>query len=361
MNIALLSPSKNSYSETFIQAQKERLKGTVFYYYDGFMPTKLEGFDNFIIKNAGLKKKLGLIGTDILAQSFSNSLKKHKIDIVLAHYGPTGEAVAEVCKQLKIPLVVHFHGYDASITSVINVNNRYKHVFEIASYVIAVSKDMQIQLKQLGCPESKIIYNPCAPDDRFIEIMPKFTKQQFVSIGRFTDKKAPYLTILAFNEVLKKHPHANLLMAGEGPLLNTCKNLVELYKLSDNITFLGVITQDEFRIILIESLAFVQHSITADNGDKEGTPVAILEASGAGLPVIATNHAGIPDVILHKETGILVAEKDAEGMTDAMLELLKNPDYAKELGAKGKLRIKTYYNMINHINTLQNLLKSVIK
>lgn len=358
MNIALLSPSKNSYTETFIQAQKNSLKGTIFYYYDGFMPTMLEGHGSILNKHLRIQKKLGLITNDFKTQSFLNSLKTNKIDVVLAHYGPTGEAVADVCKDLKIPIIVHFHGYDASMSSVINSHNNYKKVFEIASYVIVVSKDMETELTQLGCPKHKLVYNPCAPDNSFTAIKPLFKKNQFVAVGRFTDKKAPYFTILAFKDVLKTFPEAQLLMAGDGPLLNMCKNLVEYLKITENVKFLGVITPEEYRNILKDSLAFVQHSITADTGDKEGTPVAIMEANGAGLPVIATYHAGIPDVILHKQTGILVAEKDVEGMTNAMLDLLGNIDYAKELGTAGKLRIQTHYNMFKHIDVLQHVLES---
>jgi glycosyltransferase involved in cell wall biosynthesis len=82
-----------------------------------------------------------------------------------------------------------------------------------------------------------------------------------------------------------------------------------------------------------------------------------MEANGAGLPVISTNHAGIPDVVLHQKTGILVAEKDVKAMSQAMIDVLCNIDYAKQLGASGKLRIKTHFNMFKHIDKLQHVLK----
>ena len=77
---------------------------------------------------------------------------------------------------------------------------------------------------------------------------------------------------------------------------------------------------------LKSSTAFAQHSITAENGDMEGTPVGIVEASYAGLPVISTFHAGIPDVINNRETGLLVEEHDVEEM-EAM-DIDGNLDYA---------------------------------
>ena len=74
---------------------------------------------------------------------------------------------------------------------------------------------------------------------------------------------------------------------------------LQYYKLEQNVRFLGVITAEDFRELLSESLAFVQHSVTALNGDMEGTPLTVMEASSTGLPVVATLHAGIPDVIEH--------------------------------------------------------------
>ena len=88
--------------------------------------------------------------------------------------------------------MVHFHGYDASITKVVENHNNYKAVFQYASKVIAVSRKMEHMLLEMGCPREKLVYNVYGPQPEFLEVQPKFTKKQFVAIGRFTDKKAPY-------------------------------------------------------------------------------------------------------------------------------------------------------------------------
>ncbi|TPV33861.1 glycosyltransferase [Paucihalobacter ruber] len=361
MNIALISPNKTSYSETFIEAQKNGISGKVFYYYDGAPPTKLEGKGSIIIPFGDFRKRYGLLFKDVKSQSLKTSFKKHKIDVVLAHYGPTGESVVDVCSALKIPLVVHFHGYDAAIQSVISKNNNYTKVFEYATAVIAVSKLMTSLLISLGCPEEKIIYNPCAPSDAFLHINPNFKKPQFLALGRFVDKKAPYLTLLAFKKVVDLYPTAYLIMGGDGPLRNTCINLAKQFGLVNHVAFPGAITSTQFQKDLKESLAFVQHSITADNGDMEGTPVAILEASAAGLPVVSTYHAGIPDVIIHEQTGLLCHEHDVDTMAEHMLRLLRDVDYSKQLGQSGKAYIKANFSMEHHLSTLQQVLESAVK
>src|SRR5690606_12738307 len=244
-----------------------------------------------------------------------------------------------ILKNSGIPVVVHFHGYDASINNVIKSCNYYKEVFEFSKKIIVVSHVMEKALLALGCPKSKLLYNVYGPQKIFETITPQFSKKQFIAVGRFTNKKAPYYTILAFKDIVKTHPDARLLIAGDGSLLNTCKNLVHYYKLTESVKFIGVISPEEYRNILKESLAFVQHSITADDGDMEGTPLAVLEASAAGLPVISTYHAGIPDVVIHNETGLLSKEHDVESMAKHMLAVMNSLALAKQMGLAGKLRV----------------------
>jgi len=88
--------------------------------------------------------------------------------------------------------------------------------------------------------------------------------------------------------------------------------------------------------------------------------VAVLEACAVGLPVIATQHAGIKDVIVHGETGFLVEEKDVDSMANYMLRIAKDNELAQKFGKQGRLRIREKYTMEKHIATLNHLLKNSI-
>jgi len=366
MNIAIFSPSQNPYSETFIQAHKNFLPGNIFYYYGHRDNIKLEKHPKLSSFSSNLylklkRKLLGLSGSNLWIEPIVHSLKKNDIDVVLVEYGTQAQQLLAVYDKVKIPIVVHFHGYDASIKKVVASHNQYKDVFARASYIMVVSKKMREMIIDMGCPKDKVVLNTYGPQPGFEKIKPEFTKKQFVGVGRFTDKKAPYYTILAFKEVVGHYPDVKLLLAGDGVLLNTCKNLVNHLGLKENIHFLGVITPEEYQGILKESLAFVQHSITADNGDMEGTPLAVLEASAAGLPVISTLHAGIPDVIKHKETGLLCEEHDVHAMAENMMSLLKHNSLAKSLGNSGKNFVLKNFSIEQHITKLDETLILAVK
>ena len=336
LNIALISPSSNSYSETFIQAHKNRLKGTIYFYYGGLLPNELEDGELYISRKERilhiLKGYLRLNEFTVHEQAVINSFRKNNIRLVFAEYGGTGETLTDICRFLQIPLIVHFHGYDASHKNELAAHKNYKNLFAYAKAVIAVSGKMENNLIELGCPAEKIHRTVCGPNETFFENTPHFSKPQFVAAGRFTDKKAPYYLILAFREVVKKFPDAQLIIAGEGELSLTCKNLTNFFKLKKNIQLPGIVTPEKFRNLLNDSLALVQHSVSTPDGDSEGTPVVILEAGAAGLPVIATSHAGIKEVVSHEETGLLCEEHDVHGMAQHMLKVLGNPMLARKNG-----------------------------
>ena len=365
LNIALFSPNKNPYSETFIQAHKSNLKGNVYYYYGIGEDIALENHPPLAnkLKKIILKAIKIIFKKDtsfVLVKLLSKSLKKNKIDVVLVEYGIHANHVLPAIKNVNLPLVVHFHGYDATVKSIIKENNNYTEVFAYASKIIAVSKAMRQQLLEMGCPDEKLVYNPNSAQPMFFEIEPNFQLKQFISVGRFSNKKAPYYTILAFKEALKKHPDAKLLMCGDGLLLEVCKNLVRQFELEDQIKFLGVITPDQMTKLLKDSVGYIQHSITTENGDTEGMPISVLEASASGLPVISTFHAGISDVVEDGETGLLCNEHDVDSMSENIIKILDNVDYAKKLGQAGKDRIKSQFSFEKHIDGIQQLLEESI-
>src|ERR1700755_310018 len=123
-------------------------------------------------------------------------------------------------------------------------------------------------------------------------------------------------------------------MVGVGPLFDETKTLITQLGLNDSITLLGAQNQQQIKDLLKESRCFVQHSVTAADGDMEGTPVTILEAGSSGLAIVSTLHAGIKEAVVNGETGYLVPEHDIEGMAHYMKLIAADVNLAVTLGAK---------------------------
>ena len=368
-NLAILSPSLTNYSETFIRAHKENLAGNIFFFYGGFFPQFIDQHGSIYDITPFYKKVWAKIKSEIGSNKkyfqeniLTYCLKKFKIDVVLVEYATTGSETYQVLRQLNIPFIVHFHGFDAYQHDTLEKYKQdYPKMFRDAYKLVAVSKAMVKQLEKLGAPTDKIIYNSYGPRELFQEVQCNYEAIKFVATGRFTDKKAPYLTIEAFKTVLEKIPDAQLVFAGDGELLETCTNLANCWGLSKNITFLGQQTPNQIASSYVNARAFIQHSIRTKDGNSEGTPLAVLEAQAAGLPVVSTKHAGIPDVVIHKQTGFLVDEFDVNSMAEYMLTLAQNESLARKLGQEGCIRIREHFTLDKHINTLNQTIQAALK
>jgi colanic acid/amylovoran biosynthesis glycosyltransferase len=376
-NILIVSPTKIGLTETFIRAHIDQLYGNVFYLYgwdldfmthcdvslselyrpgSSFLNKLKSLLPHYIYFRLAQKRKKNYTKEALI----SRYIQEHQIDVVLAEYGTAGSFITPICKSLNLPLLVHFHGFDASRKDILNTFKKgYQLMFSYATKIIVVSNAMKQALVGQGCPEKKLVLNTCGPHPDYLNIKPNLESNYIISVGRHTYKKAPYLTILAFQEVLKKHPYLKLKMIGDGELFDVSKNLVKSLGLENNIILLGALERQEIIKHLQSAFLFVQHSIIATNGDSEGTPVGIIEAMAAGLPLVSTRHAGIPDVVIENETGFLVDEGNIDVMAEQILTLLDNRDLAGSFGKKGNERILSEFTLQKHIATIDRLIEEI--
>jgi colanic acid/amylovoran biosynthesis glycosyltransferase len=291
-----------------------------------------------------------------LNDSFNAFFREHDVDIVLAEFGPTGADLAPHLEKLGIPLVVHFHGHDAHRRHLVDdYRTRYAEMFRIAARIVCVSRFMQMTLEELGADPAKIVLNPYGPRDAFFSVKPRYNST-VLAVGRFTDIKANYLTLAAFAEAARSVPEARLVMVGNGELLETCKTLARHWGVSELVSFPGAVPHSEILAFFEDACCFAQHSVTPSYGDAEGTPVAILEAAAAALPIVATRHAGIVDAVIHGETGFLVDEGDVIGMAAAMKLFLNDAQLSSQMGERARTHTQEQFSMARHIDVLQNVI-----
>jgi glycosyltransferase involved in cell wall biosynthesis len=367
-NLCIIKPNANALSETFIQEHVNRLSGNKKILYGGAFPvydnegkylirSKL-GLLSYLIQKRLFKKQNIRIRTNALV----NYLKKEHINVVLAEYGMVGAMVTEACKLANVPLVIHFHGADAHHqATVMAYADLYKKAFNYASAIVAVSNEMVEALKKLGASPEKIYLNPYGVDTKkFPKIDISGSGINFISVGRFVEKKSPLTVVKAFKIVSEKFPSAHLWMVGAGPLFDDTKNLIEQLNLKDQVSLTGALPPSEIQKLMQKMRCFVQHSVTAADGDMEGTPNTILEAGSSGLAIVSTFHAGIKEAVVHDETGFLVPENDGLGMADYMIKLANDPKLAVTMGDKEAAHIRKNYDMDKRIDVLNKILQQAI-
>ena len=358
--IAVISPSQlEQVNETFIRAHVDLLDNTKFLY-GGRVPYYAEGgervirftfFSKLVYK---LKRKLNLTVLSYNEYECAAYLKKNNFTTILAEYGDVGAEMTIIAKELNLELFVHFHGADISMHHILDeYGEKYKKMFAYAKNIFSVSNPMTKKMIELGCDPNKIIKNTYGPGDHFFEVKPDYSKNTIVALGGFVNQKAPYFTIMAFAKIVKEIPDAILYFGGSGPLYNAAVYMAEYFGIEENVVFTGFVHPKDCSAHIAKGSVFVQHSVTAIAGDTEGTPVAIMEAMAAGLPIVSTIHAGIPEVVKNNFNGFVVEEKDVDGMAKQIIYLLKNKEKKEEFGKNARQLVKEKYLLVSHINRIK--------
>jgi len=327
------TPQLDAPSETFVRAHIARLPAAVKVLSDSYL--QLPG--------------------DVIARA----LRASRAELLLAEHGQTGVAVMAAAQAAGVRLVVHFHGCDAYQRVILERHARsYHELFEQAAAIIAVSRDMERQLVRLGAPANRVAYVPCGVDSTaFCGGDPATAPPLLLAVGRFVPKKGQLQTLRAFAIVAEQCAEARLVLIGEGPLRDAALGLAAELGLAERVRFLGRRSHAEVAAALRGARALVQHSLRAEDGDCEGTPLSVLEAGACGLPVIATRHGGIPDVVLDGLTGLLVDEHDIEAMAAQMVRLCEQPELAATLGRAAQQRVRTAFSQERQVGRLWRIMR----
>jgi glycosyltransferase involved in cell wall biosynthesis len=216
--------------------------------------------------------------------------------------------------------------------------------------VIAVSEHLRQELISRGLSKEKVVTIHAAIDleaflggvphnDRNLrDILNIGNDQHVISIvGRLTPQKGHGYFLKGAKRILEALPQTRFLVIGDGPLRMELEKLAISSGIDRAVSFLGY--QEDIAAFMRVSDVVAMPSV------KEGLPVVLLEALALARPVVGTQVGGIPEVIEHGKTGFLVPPKDSEGLAEAIIWALKNPDEAARLGERGRELISREFNV----------------
>ncbi|MBY6114603.1 glycosyltransferase [Mameliella alba] len=252
-------------------------------------------------------------------------LRDQQVKVILAEFGTQALVVAKLGNDLGIPVFTYWRGTDASAALGSKQRIRsYRLMMPRLAGMFSVSQFLLDNLAAHGISHPNAHVVPSGVDIRRFTPGPK-RPGSFLAVGRMVEKKAPHITLRAFAKAAKGRD-AHLTFIGDGPLLEDCKAKARLLKIEDQVTFTGALPHDQVRDHLLTTEVFLQHSVTARNGNTEGLPTAIQEALACGCITLSTQHAGIPEAVQHGVNGYLVEEWDEDGFADTIRQLLDTPD-----------------------------------
>ncbi|MEI6178854.1 MAG: glycosyltransferase, partial [Verrucomicrobiota bacterium] len=182
-------------------------------------------------------------------------------------------------------------------------------------------------------------------------------RRDVVFVGRLTAKKGCKYLILAMLLLARRGHHYHLHIIGDGRLRRELENLA--LPLGAAVSFHGQRNPDFVRDMVAAAAVFCVPSVTGDNGDSEGLPMVNLEALALRTPVVSTMHSGIPEAVLHEQTGILVPEADPEALAAALLRCLTDAPLARRFADNGLAHVQRNFDLRQQCHSLEAIYDSV--
>ncbi len=233
-----------------------------------------------------------------------------------------------------------------------------------AEFVVAVSDYSKGLLGEI-CQESahKIhrIYNGIEVNDFHAVPVRDRKPVRGVSIGRLIEFKG-FQHLISAAAILKRHGVAvDLRIIGEGPIRPELEKRIADENVGDVVKLLGMRSQEEVKRELNEADFFVLPSIFDSVGACDILPTVITEAMASSLPVVSTTVAGIPEMVAHGESGLLVEPSDAPALADAIATLAGRPELRRSMGAAGRLRAERLFTFESTAKVLGEMFENKVK
>lgn len=371
-NVLMFSSLLLPPSQTFIRAQAESLEAFTAYYAGC---RRVEGLalpeDRMLVLNRG-----GALGAfqeatfkvTGIAPDFYRQMRAIQPVLMHAQFGLSGVLVMPFVEALRIPLIVHYRGADATIdpkqARYTSLNHwvyyqRRDRLKQTAQLFLTVSKFIRDKLIDQGFPEHKIKAHYHGVDISQFNPDESVPREPIVVfVGRLAGKKGCDDLIRAMAQVQTTLPDAELVMIGDGPLRSELETLAA--QTLKRYQFLGVQPHPVVRQWLNRARVLAAPSVTTPEGDSEGLPNVVLEAQAMQLPVVSTYHAGIPEAVIHGETGFLVEEHDHKGLGAYITKLFEDDGLWHHMSQQGRSHMETNFNRHRQTRVLETIYEAVL-
>ena len=298
------------------------------------------------------KLRLLLVPFFLLAQWLMTVrlLRRHNYDVIHAHWIIPQGLVALLARpfaRMPLAIVATSHGGDlfalkGGLLAWLKrwITQRVDHLTVVSSTMKA--KAIEQQLKD----GSEISVIPMGVDSHGMFMPPPegSVRRGLLFVGRLVDKKGVEYLIRAMPLVLEKHPDETLTIIGSGPLQESLESLCLDLDLRQRVVFLGSLVNTEIPGYLRSAAVTIFPSIVADDGDQEGTPVAIMEALACECAIVVSDYPGARDIIEDGVNGYLVGQRSAGELAERISSLLANPGAQLQLGKNGRKHVQEFYD-----------------
>lgn len=336
----MYSNSFGGHTPTFIGQDVEHLSKNhnLVYVCNTILDAKTTSYDNIkVIQEYPMSfLQRALWKFDISLNYKNKHFRKHldrildecKPDLIHCQFGIEALRLIDNLHNRSIPVVIQFRGFDASkMLRKKSYIRRLKEVLDrdnFYSIFVADSLRKNLQKHDINVQNSMILHSGINLTKFIREKNKEYDDYIFLQVSSLAEKKGHEYTLKAFAKFLSIQQSKNfkLILTGEGTRKALLVDLVEKLNIMDYVEFVGFVSPKEAKELMQNADVFVHHSITAQDGDTEGIPNALMEAMAMELPVLSTYHSGISELITDGINGYLVNEKDVDNYALRMADIV---------------------------------------
>jgi colanic acid/amylovoran biosynthesis glycosyltransferase len=284
--------------------------------------------------------------------------------LIHAHFGRGGALALPIARALGLPLVVTFHGGDATKDGPYR-SRLFPTIFQRrcaalqreAALIVCVAEHIREELLARNFPAAKLkVIRYGVEPEADGEIQQPANRPYLLFVGRFVEKKGVVHLLKAMRALESESAAVDLVLIGDGPIAEALKRQASGLK---HARFLGWLPNDEVRRFMRGALALCVPSVAARSGDAEGLPNVVLEAMACAVPVIGSRAGGIAEAVEHGRTGFLVPQADPRAIADAAGRLLGDAALHRRMGDAARTAATARFGAITQSRLLEDALLAV--
>jgi colanic acid/amylovoran biosynthesis glycosyltransferase len=288
--------------------------------------------------------------------------------LIHAHFGPDGLRALPIAKKLGLPLIVTFHGSDATATDVRHVGAPFGHRRYLVqrsvlrrggTLFVAVSDFIRRKLLEQHFPAEKTLVHYVGVDTQLFSPGRGEQESTVLFVGRLANRKGAEFLVRAMADVQKEDPAAELVLIGDGPLRPELERRAK--RDLRRCRFLGTQSPQVVREWLDRAAVFCAPSVTGRSGEAEAFGMVFAEAQAMEKPVVSFATGGIGEAVLHGETGFLAPDRDWRMLARYLSLLLKNGDLRRKFGIAGRQRVLRLFDLKTQTHKLETIYADVLK
>jgi len=312
------------------------------------IPVHRFSFSNALLKRDLKGIKILLARTNELQASFRPDLIHLNFSSPSAFFHLFPQKVA------RAPRLETIHSF---LESANGQDNLHARVLGSVDWVVGVSDAMLIDARRLVpgiIPRSSVIYNALEMP-KLEPAPPPIDDPRVLFVGRLVAEKGVDVAIDAFASITKRFPNARLVIAGDGAIRQDLEQRVGELGLQDKVEFMGWVDPEKIPALINSSTMVAMPSRW-----REPFGLIALQAAQMARPIVATRVGGLPEIILHERTGLLVEKDDSAGLANAIAFLLAHPEIGVQMGAAGRERVREKFTMDRLVDEYQALYRNLV-